>query len=354
MWHINITGSRLIDMKDFLKDRTFRVVQSKTAAEKNSQNQCSSSGNDLVNNMNQNYIIHYCENSPSYPLEKQRESSYVIVHHGIKGQRWYHRRYQNPDGSLTALGKQRYGKGNGSNVDGCLNPATVYLAFTAANAACFAISRIRKSLKVRSAMRQASEISNDKAYASERLTEKVDSETGLYLINEKMTEEENMKRINPSYDSKNLAFGVNCTACTVSMELRERGFDVHAGIDGSKMLSAGGTTIPERMSWYTDNPYKNTKRYIRSENNIAKFRQDILRDGDARGEFSVQYKVGGGHSLYYKVKNGQLYIYDTQSNKKMTDSELSTLLSSTSTFSYTRLDQAKPDVDYLKSHNYIC
>lgn len=183
MWHINITGSRLIDMKDFLKDRTFRVVQSQTAAEKNSQNQCSSSGNYLVNNMNQNYIIHYCENSPSYPLEKQRESSYVIVHHGIKGQRWYHRRYQNPDGSLTALGKQRYGKGNGSNVDGCINPATVYVTIIAAHAACYAISRIRKSLKVHSAMRQASEISNDKAYASDRLTEKVDSETGLYLIN---------------------------------------------------------------------------------------------------------------------------------------------------------------------------
>lgn len=339
-------------MKDLRKDRTFRVDFYQTATEKNGQTQCSSSGNDLINNTNRNYVIHYCDDISSYPLEKQRESSYAIVHHGIKGQRWYHRRYQNPDDSLTALGKQRYGKGNGSNVDGGLS--TVYVTIIAAHAACYAISRIRKSLKVRSAMRQASEISNDKAYASERLTEKVDSETGLYLINEKMTEEENMKRVNPSYDSKNLAFGVNCTACTVSMELRERGFDVHAGIDGSKMLSAGGTTIPERMSWYTDNPYKNTKRYIRSKNNIAKFRQEILGDGDARGEFSVQYMVGGGHSLYYKVKDGQLYVYDTQSNKKMTDPELNTLLASTSTFSYTRLDQAKPNIDYLKSHNYIC
>lgn len=31
-----------------------------------------------------------------------------IKHHGIKGQKWGVRRYQNEDGSLTAKGKQRY------------------------------------------------------------------------------------------------------------------------------------------------------------------------------------------------------------------------------------------------------
>lgn len=33
-----------------------------------------------------------------------------ICHHGIKGQKWYVRRFQNPDGSLTAAGKRRYAK----------------------------------------------------------------------------------------------------------------------------------------------------------------------------------------------------------------------------------------------------
>lgn len=32
-----------------------------------------------------------------------------LQHHGIKGQKWGVRRYQNEDGSLTAKGKQRYG-----------------------------------------------------------------------------------------------------------------------------------------------------------------------------------------------------------------------------------------------------
>ena len=33
-----------------------------------------------------------------------------LYHHGVKGQRWGIRRYQNKDGSLTAYGKKRYAK----------------------------------------------------------------------------------------------------------------------------------------------------------------------------------------------------------------------------------------------------
>ena len=35
-----------------------------------------------------------------------------LAHHGTKGQRWGVRRFQNPDGSLTAAGKLRYSAGN--------------------------------------------------------------------------------------------------------------------------------------------------------------------------------------------------------------------------------------------------
>lgn len=35
--------------------------------------------------------------------------SEVLIHWGVKGQKWGVRRYQNPDGSLTPAGKKRYG-----------------------------------------------------------------------------------------------------------------------------------------------------------------------------------------------------------------------------------------------------
>lgn len=35
-----------------------------------------------------------------------------LYHHGIKGQKWGIRRYQNPDGSLTAAGKKRHNSDN--------------------------------------------------------------------------------------------------------------------------------------------------------------------------------------------------------------------------------------------------
>lgn len=36
------------------------------------------------------------------------ESRHALQHHGIKGMKWYQRRFQNKDGTLTPAGKKRY------------------------------------------------------------------------------------------------------------------------------------------------------------------------------------------------------------------------------------------------------
>ena len=38
------------------------------------------------------------------------DNSYYIAHHGIKGQRWGVRNFQDATGALTEAGRQRYGR----------------------------------------------------------------------------------------------------------------------------------------------------------------------------------------------------------------------------------------------------
>ena len=42
-------------------------------------------------------------------MEVRRNQNDELYHHGVKGQKWGVRRYQNPDGSLTPEGQKHYG-----------------------------------------------------------------------------------------------------------------------------------------------------------------------------------------------------------------------------------------------------
>lgn len=58
-----------------------------------------------------------------YPISDE------LYHHGIKGQRWGIRRYQNDDGSLTEAGRKRYG--SPKSIQRALNKIDREMAYTA-------------------------------------------------------------------------------------------------------------------------------------------------------------------------------------------------------------------------------
>ena len=91
-------------------------------------------------------------------------NEYYLAHHGIKGQKWGVRRYQNKDGSYTSAGKSRYakydkGSGSGSKkssskssskkgrVGKALGAAALGLGAAAAGA--YAYSRYKRSKRPR-------------------------------------------------------------------------------------------------------------------------------------------------------------------------------------------------------------
>ena len=62
--------------------------------------------------------IRISNNDGTYSLVHADDEDIYLAHHGVKGQRWGVRRFQNKDGSLTAAGKNRnYNKENMKNAE---------------------------------------------------------------------------------------------------------------------------------------------------------------------------------------------------------------------------------------------
>ena len=77
-----------------------------------------------------------------YPSEN------VLVHHGIKGQKWGVRRYQNKDGSLTQEGKARYKVGESGALIEMLATMAVLTAAENASKTAIQIGLDSKNSKV--------------------------------------------------------------------------------------------------------------------------------------------------------------------------------------------------------------
>lgn len=179
----------------------------------------------------------------------------------------------------------------------------------------------------------------------------------------------------------------NCRRCTLTYEMRRRGYDVKAtrttnargqaaeGLynitlkRGEKFVRSGFTGRLSRMAKEEYSSSENTpfsdfmetvksaggrgKNKIDLDSNPLKRSKNIFDalskepDG-ARGELGIGWTAGSGHSVAWEIVKGRPVIFDTQTGKHFEDSDSFTKYASRiATSGYTRLDNVELNQDFL-------
>lgn len=144
-----------------------------------------------------------------------------------------------------------------------------------------------------------------------------------------------VKHVNPEYGG--LGTKMNCRRCTFAYEMRRRGYDVSATKTTNAWGQTGGGVLnaisPGKDKFEPSHGFRLLSKASKdpsfmgsvSELGLGKQRMsnpaDIFKtirsnpDG-ARGELTVLWKQGGGHSMAWEIIGGKPVIFDAQSGKR--------------------------------------
>lgn len=279
--------------------------------------------------------------------------SSILSHHGILGQKWGVRRFQNEDGTLTAAGKARYGTQrygiqiDHKKEDRLVNKSSAAFATKVALGVLtmnpyLIADAVAQGAGAASAARRTADV-NAKLAANTN----VDKATGLKLKNSEMTQKEDLAMVNPGFKNLQDNSKSNCMLCTTAYDLRRRGYDVTAG------KAAVGYNANDVKRWYPKAEYK-TVDFERTAVDLFSHKKLIdattsalASQGEgARGNLMVRWDIGGGHSMAYEVSGGKVRIFDGQSNKIYNDPKK--ILRDCYSASYARLDNVEPNWKEIK------
>ena len=250
-----------------------------------------------------------------------------LYHHGIKGQRWGVRRFQNKDGSLTPRGRKRYSDDSGDKKKDTEDEKKGLTdkqkkAIIAGAAVVGTGLAIYGGYKISQVYKGANS--------------PIDPETGFRLLKND-ADKGDLFQINPgrirflNKSVKNVEIidgsSTNCMLCTTAYELRQRGFDVHAGLE-----KTGNGYMPQDLFPNLFSNFKETTK-LSPGNSMSKIEDFIKKEGHgSRGNIVVWWEgFGGGHSMIWENVDGKAVFKDGQTGEVYKDFA-STILSHASSF----------------------
>lgn len=201
-------------------------------------------------------------------------------------------------------------------------------------------------------------------FAKERIGEKTDPSTGFKVKKDKMSEKDDLVRVNPSVNNFDSNTKSNCMLCTTAYDLRRRGYDVQAKTAGA------GFAVKSIKDWYPDADIKSVKmkdaskykglnaKTERKKDAISRLTKQLEAQGEgARGNLCLEWDAlgplskdtfsAGGHSVIWEVSGGKVVIRDAQINRTYNKPE-KYLLETTGDFQYARTDNIDFDRETIK------
>lgn len=247
-----------------------------------------------------------------------------LSHHGIAGQKWGHRNgppYPLDASAHSKAEKDAMASKSGSSSSG--SDVSVGKKFVADNAksgwsdlssdeqmVLIELGVLTTAIAVSATASKIHEVKERK-----RLDKKLDDMyenreiktlADVPKLNKKMSAEESMKIVNPDFPEEGSV--QNCMLCTTAMIMREKGYNVKAN-----KIDEG--IFEKNLDKAFDGP--NTKFKKLKLNDTDQIYDKLAKEGDgAYGNLTVQFWLGGGHSVFWKVENGEARIYDAQSGEE--------------------------------------
>lgn len=227
-----------------------------------------------------------------------------LYHHGILGQRWGIRRFQDKTGRLTKAGKERYGNEDSTNDVNNTDEKN-----------SSSINKKKKAIIVGSvaAASALAAIGGYTLYKSGKLDPKIEE---LKTIGELASIS---KGINPNRKGSfhlKASDGmdidkVNCVSCTVANELSRRGIPTTAGLTDTRSYDC--TYLLKSSFKFEKLDFSDALRYGFTSKEL----KDRILSMGGNGSRGALILAGfkGGHVLSYEVINNKPYIIDSQIGK---------------------------------------